>query len=633
MCGIFGFVVPAGSPFDNERLARAVRALLELSEPRGSEATGVALVLPHEVAIYKKPLPPRSVLAHPSFREFMDRALPAGGARTEIAAIGHCRLATNGTQISNANNQPVVTTRLVGVHNGIVTNTPARSGALDTEVLFSRIEQDYTRRGDLPAALSGAFSEIEGEASIALYVPEARSTVLATNTGSVYYQRLPGPGGLVFASERAIVERFLASDAGAGFRRPGAPVEHLGAGHALAASLEGGEPAVFALDGKGPTLEHRDAPPPKMVDRSEPREPLRRCSRCILPASYPFIRFDAEGACNYCRDHAPQKPEGRDALLRELERHRKKDGSPDCIVAFSGGRDSSYGLHLLRTELGMTPLAFTFDWGLVTDLARRNQARLCGKLGIEHVIRAADIQAQRRFVRQNVLAWLERPRLGMLPLFMAGDKFFYQHARELRRETGIELVVFCAGNELERTSFKTGFAGVFENNFKNRLFALDAVKKLELFAYYAREIAANPRYLNASLLNSARAFRSTFVDKDDFLYLYDYEPWDEATIVSTLVERYNWETGSHPNTWRIGDGYTAFINYIYFRVAGFSEFDVFRANQVREGLLGREQALRLAAEDNQPRWDELQEFARVVGLPLEEVLGRIDQIEPLGPWA
>ena len=43
-------------------------------------------------------------------------------------------------------------------------------------------------------------------------------------------------------------------------------------------------------------------------------------------------------------------------------------------MAFGGGRDSSYGLHLLVKEFGMHPLTFTYDWGMVTDLARRNIA-------------------------------------------------------------------------------------------------------------------------------------------------------------------------------------------------------------------------------------------------------------------
>jgi hypothetical protein len=253
---------------------------------------------------------------------------------------------------------------------------------------------------------------------------------------------------------------------------------------------------------------------------------------------------------------------------------------------------------------------------------------------VEHVIRAADIPAQRRYIRRNIEAWLARPRLGMIPLFMAGDKFFYAHARDLRRETGIDLVIFCAGNELERTPFKAGFAGVRENNYSNRLFGLAAAKKAQLAAYYGAQFLANPRYLNESLGNSFRSFFSTFVGVDDFLYLYTYEPWNEDVINRTLIGEYDWEISPESsNTWRIGDGYTAFINYIYHRVAGFSEFDAFRSHQVRDGVIDRPAAVALAALDNRPRLSELREFARLIGFNLEDVLSRIDAIAPIRPRA
>ena len=50
----------------------------------------------------------------------------------------------------------------------------------------------------------------------------------------------------------------------------------------------------------------------------------------------------------------------------------------------------------------MNPIAITYDWGMVTDLARRNQARICGALGIEHVIVAADIP-KREVILKNIL--------------------------------------------------------------------------------------------------------------------------------------------------------------------------------------------------------------------------------------
>src|SRR5207237_6103175 len=131
-----------------------------------------------------------------------------------------------------------------------------------------------------------------------------------------------------------------------------------------------------------------------IVDLSPRPDRLERCTKCILPETYPFVEFDDHGVCYYCRTWKKIEPRGEQALLDAVAPYRSTDGSPDVILAFSGGRDSSYGLHYVKTVLGMNPVAFTYDWGMVTDLARRNQARLCGALGVEHIIRSADISAK-----------------------------------------------------------------------------------------------------------------------------------------------------------------------------------------------------------------------------------------------
>jgi glucosamine--fructose-6-phosphate aminotransferase (isomerizing) len=660
MCGIFGFIGAPGADLDNSSVQQAIRSLIRLSEPRGREASGIAVVLPGEIAVYRRALAPSRILRHPEFAQVLDDVLPPGGrsaAAAEFAVLGHCRLVTNGTQAIESNNQPVLLDRVVGVHNGIVTNPHdlladedfVDSIELDSEALFRHLERQLQKRASLCAALQSAFGALAGEASIAMFAREENQLVVGTNSGCLY---VAARGPLfVWTSERYSLESFLTEGH---FGLTGTPVRHLRAGQALIVPLDTAQPAPVTLPPPASGVsnpsalatstarattaaarhpQHADSRR-TLVDRTHGQVELRRCTRCILPATYPFITFDQDGICNYCHTHLTQRVQGREALLKELDRHRRGDGQPDCIVAFSGGRDSSYGLHLLKNNLGMTPLAFTYDWGLVSDLARRNQARMCGTLGVEHVIRAADISAQRRYIRRNLEAWLARPRLGMIPIFMAGDKFFYSHARDLRRETGIPLVIFCSGNDLERTPFKTGFAGVRENNYSNRLFALEFGKKLQLGAYYAAQLLANPRYFNESLLNSARAFAATFVGIDDFLYLYNFEPWDEATIDRTLIGTYDWEISPESsNTWRIGDGYTAFINYVYHRVAGFSEFDVFRSHQIRDGIIDRPRALTLAAEDNRPRLGELREFARLIGFNLEDVLSRIDELPRIPPRA
>ena len=278
----------------------------------------------------------------------------------------------------------------------------------------------------------------------------------------------------------------------------------------------------------------------------------------------------------------------------------------------------------------MNPIAYTYDWGMVTDLARRNQARVCGKLGVEHIVRSADITAKRRYVRKNVEAWLKKPELGMVTLFMAGDKEFYSHARQLRKETGVKLIIFCAGNLIEDAPYKTGLMGVPQDDHGNTLTGMTMRNKAGMLWYYAQNYAKNPRYFNESLYDTFNAFWQTFVVKDDFLYLWHYIKWNEDTVVDTIRREYDWEVAEDTTTtWRIGDGTAAFYNYIYQTIAGFTEDEVMLSNMIREGHLDRAEAMRRSIEYSKPRWPSIREYAQLVGFSAEEALQVINSAPKL----
>ena len=70
-------------------------------------------------------------------------------------------------------------------------------------------------------------------------------------------------------------------------------------------------------------------------------------------------------------------------------------------------------------------------------------------------------------------------------------------------------------------------------------------------------------------------------------------------------------------TWRIGDGTASFYNYIYLTIAGFSENETFRSNQIREGFITREEALKLAERDNAPRFESIQWYLDTIKLDMD----------------
>ena len=666
MCGIFGLVVKPESDVYTNEFRQLVNLLFQLSETRGKEAAGLAMRKDGQIIVYKQALSATGMMDLPEYNSLFDvktssrvilnsgscgGAASCGGVsdcgdsssslgQTPSALIGHARLVTNGRQTLPANNQPVVKNGLVGVHNGIITNDGAiwkkfpqlsRQCEVDTEALLAMVDMFHKETGSYILATQKSFEQLEGMASLALFMEDSNKMLLATNNGSLYTAH--GEEAFVFASEEYILNEFLACELAPVLKLEGKAVQ-LRAGEGLSLDMVTMGVEKFPLTGESAIQDDGYSPPRplRIIDLSEKEDPskaeLRRCTKCILPETMPFIEFDENGECSYCKAYSYPQLKGVDELEKILAPHRRTDGGPDCVFAFSGGRDSSYGLHVIKKELGMNPVAFTYDWGMVTDLARRNQARLCGKLGVEHILISADIKKKREYIRKNVLAWLKKPELGMIPLFMAGDKHFYHYAYQVMRQTGASVIIFSENMRYERAQFKEGFSGI--NQATPRPYGISSINKFLLLSYYLKQYARNPAYINTSLLDTISAFYYSYMIKHDYVYTFDYVKWDEGQVNSTLIDEYNWELSPDTSaTWRIGDGTVPFYNYIYYTVAGFTEHDTFRSHQVRDGVLTREKALELVKEENKPRWETMAWYAHTVGFDLDEAIRVINSLPKL----
>ncbi len=104
---------------------------------------------------------------------------------------------------------------------------------------------------------------------------------------------------------------------------------------------------------------------------------VKFCKKCVVSNQRPRINLDEDGVCSACR-FAHQKHNKIDWASREkdlielLDQYRSKDGSYDCIVPVSGGKDSGYVAHQLKFKYGMHPLTVTWAPFLYTDIGWQN---------------------------------------------------------------------------------------------------------------------------------------------------------------------------------------------------------------------------------------------------------------------
>ncbi|MCP5172546.1 MAG: hypothetical protein R3E73_07510 [Porticoccaceae bacterium] len=676
MCGIFGIIVKPGAHFTYKSLAKTLKSLYQLSESRGKESAGLHAYFPEENLAWtlKGATPASEFIRSNQYATFQQElkhhVFPNDALHPQmpVALLAHSRLVTNGCAENQRNNQPVRYGNVSTVHNGIVVNVDKlwmqnpileKSAEVDTEVISALLNK-YVSDGHNPiSATKEIYNLIEGAASIAWVHDQERFVVLATNTGDLYYYADPESNLIIFASERYFLEQTLVKQKKSLIELSG-QIEWVQAGTGKYIDLDGSEIRSFDFDCENIEImnsqqgtaicSHNDltvAQSSTMLNISSFDESLvrynessilslKRCSRCILPETFPFIKFDSEGVCNYCRSYKPRylgfDPEKKKKeFIASVQRYKGNGKNPDVIVPFSGGRDSCYGLHLIKKEFGLTPTTFTYDWGMVTDLARRNTARLCGSLGVENILVSADIKKKRENIRKNVTAWLHRPELGLVPLFMAGDKHFFSVVNHIKRQTGIRLDLWSA-NPLENTDFKSGFCGVSPDFDKSRVDYLSFGRKAKMASYYGINFLKNPRYINSSILDTLGAFFAYYFEpRNDFFFMFDHMVWNEDDVNRVLINEYDFELSpDSTSSWRIGDGTAPFYNYIYVTSRGFCEFDTFRSNQIREGMITREQAVAEVVVENRPRVESLRWYLDSIGLDFDAVIKRVNQMDVFG---
>ncbi len=139
------------------------------------------------------------------------------------------------------------------------------------------------------------------------------------------------------------------------------------------------------------------------------------CKKCLMPSSRPRITFSSSGVCNGCINSIKKKKlnwkKRKDEFLRMIEKVKKKNLTYDCIVPWSGGKDSSAIAYKLKFLYGLNPLLVTFSPMIPTDIGIHNREQML-RLGFDHIFvrpnqRVARYLANRFFIERGnpKIAW------------------------------------------------------------------------------------------------------------------------------------------------------------------------------------------------------------------------------------
>lgn len=119
---------------------------------------------------------------------------------------------------------------------------------------------------------------------------------------------------------------------------------------------------------------------------------MKICKKCILPENFKEITFNEEGVCCYCQTNTTVakkvniSDEFRNEKCDEIDKiisENKGKGQYDCVVGFSGGKDSTYLLWKLKNEYKLNILAVVIDHGFFPNVTNENIDIVQKKLKID----------------------------------------------------------------------------------------------------------------------------------------------------------------------------------------------------------------------------------------------------------
>lgn len=329
---------------------------------------------------------------------------------------------------------------------------------------------------------------------------------------------------------------------------------------------------------------------------------MKRCRQCTLPETYPGITFDAQGVCQFCRTYGEgESIRQRRATLRErfaqlLATERRPNGY-DCLVAYSGGKDSSYLLALLAREYGARPLALTLDNGFLSPQALVNMDRVTQSLGVDHLIIKVSVEIMRqiyaRSQRQPLFAAKTLQRGSAICMACIGLVKFLALRCAIERQ--IPFVAF---------GWSPGQVPLSGTLIKSQPAMIRAMQRATFEPLYAVVgEAVRPYFLEE------RHFRAA----DRFPYLVGplaFSPYREDRIMAS-IESLGWKRPTDTDANSSNCLLNSLANRVHKRQFHFHPYEFEIAGLVREGILRREEGLaRLTAGEDAQLIHRLEERLR-----------------------
>lgn len=346
---------------------------------------------------------------------------------------------------------------------------------------------------------------------------------------------------------------------------------------------------------------------------------LVRCSRCGLPETYETIEFDTAGVCNICRQKEFRDDQidwdARKIQFAALVEEYRGKHEYDCIIPFSGGKDSTYTLYHMMKEFRIKPLVVQFNHGFMRPTLLKNNERTFRKLGVDVLSFTPNWRVVKRLmlealVRKGDFCWHCHTGIYSYPMHVA---LKYETPLIIWGEPSSEYTAYYdyrddAIEEVDETRF---------NRFINL-----GITAEDMAGMIRSDFDFDPRDLAPYTYPPVRDLRRL---KYRSVCLGSFIPWDTRSQAQIIEDELGWQgdevENMPPGMYRYEkiECYVQGVrDYIKYLKRGYHRVTQMTALDLRNGRIEKPEADRLVREFENRRPPSLDIFLEYLGIDEDE---------------
>jgi len=360
-----------------------------------------------------------------------------------------------------------------------------------------------------------------------------------------------------------------------------------------------------------------DLPGPGAEPAGKPFAHLRYCVRCCIPQTQEGVIFDELGVCQACQS-AEQKIHidwaARERVLRGiLDEARSRAGNNyDCIIPISGGKDSTFQLHVLTKVYGMKPLAVTFSHNWFSETGWYNLQNSLEQFNVDHVMFTPNRSLVNRLAKHSLAGigdacWHCHAGVGAFPL-QAAVRF------------NIPLLIW--GESIAESSGRASY--------------LNPVRKFDREYFTKVSAKLRPDQMVRDDVSERDLYPFNVPSVEDCervgvmgIHLGDYLFWDDERQTEFVRDNYGWRETQVEGSFKRYKSAECIMPGVHdlacYVKRGYGRATFHASVDVRAGLLSRDEAWDLIARNDGVRPEGLDYYLKITGMTEEEFFATLEK--------